>query len=350
MSRAVSSVGRAPALQAGGRRFEPVCCPKPATPRGVSAGIASRASLAPTKSVHRIERISLCCDSASVARSCAGLQLCALNDPQSPGRRRFPTKRQRRPLRIFLSYRREDASGHAGRLYDLLAARYGTERVFMDIDAIPLGSEFAETINRAVASCDVLIALMGRDWLEAKDSDGYRRLDDPDDFVRRELESNMRRASSWFPPWCRCRASTGGGASVFGAALTRRRGFQLSDTGWRDDVGRLIRSIGGVGGRAGDPAAADATTPSRRPPRRRTVAALLLLGWRWLPRSQACCCSSEAATTRHQGASRRGTNRPGSEQLQLGSDLRTSPTKGRWAWRAVLKLPVFVRSTVDCRR
>jgi hypothetical protein len=66
-------------------------------------------------------------------------------DPQPPGRRRFSTTRQprRRQLRVFLSYRREDASGHAGRLYDLLAARYGAERVFMDIDAIPLGSEFA---------------------------------------------------------------------------------------------------------------------------------------------------------------------------------------------------------------
>jgi hypothetical protein len=42
----------------------------------------------------------------------------------------------------------------------------------MDIDAIPLGSEFRETINRAVASCDVLIALIGRDWLDARDADG----------------------------------------------------------------------------------------------------------------------------------------------------------------------------------
>jgi TIR domain len=93
--------------------------------------------------------------------------------------------------RVFLSYRREDASGHAGRLYDLLAARYGAAQVFMDIDAIPLGSEFRETINRAVASCDVLIALIGRDWLDARDADGRRRLDDRDDFVRREIEAAL---------------------------------------------------------------------------------------------------------------------------------------------------------------
>ena len=114
----------------------------------------------------------------------------------------------------------------------------------MDIDAIPLGSEFAETINRAVASCDVLIALMGRDWLEAKDSDGHRRLDDPDDFVRRELESALGRGVVVVP-------ATVQGAELPRAeelpssiaALTRRQGFQLSDTGWRDDVGRLIRRL-----------------------------------------------------------------------------------------------------------
>ena len=158
-------------------------------------------------------------------------------DPQSP----------HSPLRVFLNYRRDDASGHAGRLYDLLAARYGADRVFMDIDAIPLGSEFGETINRAVASCDVLIALIGRDWLEARDEGGHRRLDDPDDFVRREIESALAQGVVVVP------------ASVQGAEiprahelppslapLTRRQGFQLSDLGWQDDVDRLIRRLEAV--------------------------------------------------------------------------------------------------------
>ena len=188
-------------------------------------------------------------------------------DPQTPGRRRFPTKRQRRPLRVFLSYRREDASGHAGRLYDLLAARYGTERVFMDIDAIPLGSEFAETINRAVASCDVLIALIGRDWLEAKDADGHRRLDDPDDFVRREIESALgqgvvvvpatvqgaelprARAASFFD--CRTYAATGIPAQRHGLAGRR----SALDSAIRGGSGRAGRSR-----RAGAPPGTVTTT------------------------------------------------------------------------------------------
>ena len=54
-------------------------------------------------------------------------------------------------MRIFLSYRRDDASGHAGRLYDLLAGRYGKQQVFMDLDAIPLGSRFGDEIDQAAA-------------------------------------------------------------------------------------------------------------------------------------------------------------------------------------------------------
>jgi hypothetical protein len=182
-------------------------------------------------------------------------------------------------LRVFLSYRREDASGHAGRLYDLLVARYGAERVFMDIDAIPLGSEFRETINRAVASCDVLIALIGRGWLQATDAGGRRRLDDPDDFVRREIESALAQGVVVVP------------ASIQGAEipraqelppslapLTRRQGFQLSDTGWRDDVGRMIRRLEAVAEQHPDhPAAVERLPRSRRrPPTGRTLAAVVL--------------------------------------------------------------------------
>jgi TIR domain len=143
-----------------------------------------------------------------------------------------------------LSYRRDDASGHAGRLYDQLAGRYGAERVFIDIDAVPLGSEFGEAIRRAVASCDVLIVLIGRGWLRATDSDGHRRLDDPDDFVRSEIESALAQGVVVVPACVQ-------GAEIPRAQelppslapLTRRQGIQLSDTGWQDDVGRLIRRL-----------------------------------------------------------------------------------------------------------
>ena len=81
--------------------------------------------------------------------------------------------------RVFVSYRRDDAAAHAGRLYDALAARFGAGNVFMDVDAIGLGSDYRETIDGALESCDAAIALIGRGWLPAVDDEGRRRLDDP---------------------------------------------------------------------------------------------------------------------------------------------------------------------------
>jgi hypothetical protein len=94
---------------------------------------------------------------------------------------------------VFISYRREDASGMAGRLYDRLAARFGEDQVFMDVDRIGLGVDFAEVISQAVSTCDVLIAVIGQRWLTAVDEDNKRRLDDPDDFVRLEIEAALAR-------------------------------------------------------------------------------------------------------------------------------------------------------------
>jgi hypothetical protein len=71
--------------------------------------------------------------------------------------------------RIFLNYRREDTAGHAGRLYDQLVARFGSETVFMDLDAIRPGSNFTETIEQALDECDVFLAVIGRGWLNCVD-------------------------------------------------------------------------------------------------------------------------------------------------------------------------------------
>jgi hypothetical protein len=261
-----------------------------------------------------------------------------------PRWRRIATTQQprERALRVFLSYRREDASGHAGRLYDQLAARYGAEEVFMDIDAIPLGSEFRQTISGAVASCDVLIALMGRGWLRAADSDGHRRLDNPDDFVRREIESALAHGVVVVP-------ATVQGAEIPRAEelprtlapLTEHQGFELSDTGWHDDVNRLIRRLERVvGEEQPDPVvSADSSATSRRPrPSRRTfvgsVAFLALLA-----------VFTSVLLLRGGGDGADGSDNPPPTPpvgLQpsglsttrgtatLGSDLRTPPTESHW--------------------
>src|SRR5215468_9038498 len=94
---------------------------------------------------------------------------------------------------IFVSYRRQETSHLAGRLSDRLADRFGEGQVFMDVDAIEPGVDFAEEISRAVAACQVLLAVIGPNWLTATDERGRRRLDNPDDLVRLEVEAALAR-------------------------------------------------------------------------------------------------------------------------------------------------------------
>lgn len=94
---------------------------------------------------------------------------------------------------IFVSYRREDSRHAAGRLVDRLVAALGRDRLFMDVDSIEPGADFAKVLDEQVANCDVLLALIGQHWLEARDALGRRRIDDPGDFVRIEIESALAR-------------------------------------------------------------------------------------------------------------------------------------------------------------
>jgi hypothetical protein len=101
--------------------------------------------------------------------------------------------------KIFISYRRQDSEDAAGRLKEKLSDRFGAHNVFFDVDSIPVGVNFRTYLDNAVSQCDVLLAIIGRDWLEAKDEDGERRLDDPADFVRIEIESALRRGITVVP-------------------------------------------------------------------------------------------------------------------------------------------------------
>jgi hypothetical protein len=95
--------------------------------------------------------------------------------------------------KIFISYRREDTAATAGRLYDRLLTRYGKDQLFMDVDTIEPGERFSDVVQRTVGSCDILLALVGDRWLNAKDSTGQTRLSNPDDWVRLEVATALKR-------------------------------------------------------------------------------------------------------------------------------------------------------------
>src|SRR5918995_225118 len=144
------------------------------------------------------------------------------------------------PGRIFISYRREETAYPAGWLYDRLIDRYGGQ-VFKDVDSIELGDDFVEVITRAVGSCDVLLALVGEEWLTITDEDGRRRLDDPDDFVRVEIEAALTRNVRVIPilvDGARMPRADELPASL--ARLVRRHALELSPARFEYDTGRLL--------------------------------------------------------------------------------------------------------------
>ena len=92
---------------------------------------------------------------------------------------------------IFVSYRRDDSGDVTGRIYDRLTQHFGKEAVFKDVDSIPLGVDYRKHLGDSVGQCDVLLAVLGRQWLAG--TPGQRRIDDVRDFVRIEIEAALQR-------------------------------------------------------------------------------------------------------------------------------------------------------------
>lgn len=95
--------------------------------------------------------------------------------------------------KIFISYRRQDTKAIAGRIFDRLEAKFGRDNVFMDIDSVPPGVDFQDWLNEQVVEAALVVALIGHGWADARDEEGHRRLDNPNDFVRVELEAAVSR-------------------------------------------------------------------------------------------------------------------------------------------------------------
>jgi hypothetical protein len=151
--------------------------------------------------------------------------------------------------RIFISYRHADSKPYVGRLYDQLVTRFREQEVFRDIESIKAGEDFLQAINRAEGSCDALIAVIGPRWLDTRDALGRRRLADPNDTVRREIEAALSQGLRVVPVLV-------GGAKMPDrrqlpaslAALAGRKAIELSDERFKHDVDRLVEAVGGAYG------------------------------------------------------------------------------------------------------
>jgi len=145
---------------------------------------------------------------------------------------------------VFISYRRDDSEGQAGRLYDDLVQRFGRDAVFMDVAGIEPGFDFRKVIDKSVASCSVLLALMGPGWIEAKDDAGRRRLDSPTDFVRLETASALKRDIPVIPVLVHAaRMPRAEQLPEDLQELAYRNAVELTHARWDSDVQVLIKAL-----------------------------------------------------------------------------------------------------------
>lgn len=143
---------------------------------------------------------------------------------------------------IFISYRRSDSGGHAGRLRDHLSAHFGPSLVFQDVD-IGDGDVFADVIDRALLSCDVVLVVIGRDWVGAGGSGG-NRLSNADDWVRLEVTTALRREIRVIPVLVEgARLPVKSDLPGDLQPILDRNARELRDISWQADVDLLLKSI-----------------------------------------------------------------------------------------------------------
>jgi hypothetical protein len=149
--------------------------------------------------------------------------------------------------RIFICYRRDDAAGHAGRLGDALSSQFGAAEIFRDIETIAPGEDFVRAMSTAIEGCTVFLAVIGRNWLTAPHADGSRRLDDPDDHVRREIAEALRRGVRVIPVLVQdARMAAADLLPEELQELTNRNAIALDDDSWEADMQRLTAAIRGA--------------------------------------------------------------------------------------------------------
>jgi hypothetical protein len=146
---------------------------------------------------------------------------------------------------IFISYRRGNENFFARLLCSNLRNHFGRDQVFVDVDSVDLGADFAEVIDQQLSQCSVMLVIIGKSWTSVSDSDGRPRLEDPNDFVRIEVEKALSRDDVRVIPIYVDGASRPRALELPAplAALSRRNGLAISHEAFDSDVGRLLKTL-----------------------------------------------------------------------------------------------------------
>lgn len=145
---------------------------------------------------------------------------------------------------IFISYRRDDSEGEAGRLFDDLTRAFGNDAVFMDVAGIKPGVDFRQAIEDHVASCGVFLAVVGPTWATIANPDGTRRLEDPNDFVALEIASALKREVPVIPVLVHDAKMPA--ANLLPESLKSfayHNSVEITHTRWSSDVALLIEAL-----------------------------------------------------------------------------------------------------------
>jgi hypothetical protein len=183
---------------------------------------------------------------------------------------------------VFISYRRSDSAGHTGRLASDLAEGLEEQQLFRDIEAIEAGEDFVDALQRAVSACSVMLVIIGPNWATAHTSDGKRRLKEPGDFVRMEIEAALKGTVRVIPVLV-------GDAQMPQAddlpesmhALLRKNAFMISDRRWQYDVDQLLNvleKIPGIASRRETQSGAQPVAEAPPPAKGRTPVVKLAIG------------------------------------------------------------------------
>lgn len=149
-------------------------------------------------------------------------------------------------MRIFISYRRDDTAGRAGRLFDVLVSRLGGRNVFQDVAAIAPGADFTQQVADAIAKSDAALVVIGSEWLTIRGPDGTRRLDEPGDYVRGEIGAALAAEVPVVPVLVGdAQLPAPGDLPEELRPLVNRQAARIRDDSWHQDVDALVRRLEG---------------------------------------------------------------------------------------------------------
>ena len=149
-------------------------------------------------------------------------------------------------MKIFISYRRADSKYVVDRIRDRLIDTYGEEAIFRDLESIPLGQDFSGVLNEATSTCDVMLVVIGPQWVTITDDQGNKRLFEPNDYTRLEVEAGLSNKNILVIPLLVMNAKMPDPTEIPEslAALRFRNAINISPDPYFDtDIKRLVEGI-----------------------------------------------------------------------------------------------------------